>query len=124
LASWTEKSPDTLDDFVRFIAQSVDEDQRIPHFSRDAVRRVLKIAEEMAWQLDRKRNALTLRLRELGGIIRVSGDLAVQSKHELVQECHVTEAEQISRGIGPDAHSFSGRVAHSSSNEDYGSYFF
>ncbi|TFF86712.1 Lon protease family protein [Candidatus Thorarchaeota archaeon] len=123
LDSWTEKSPETLDDLVRFIAQSVVEDQRIPHFSRDAVRRVLRIAEEMAWQLDRRRNALTLRLRELGGIIRVSGDLAVQSEHEMVQEYHVTEAEQISQGIGADANPISARVARSSS-EDYGSYFF
>ncbi len=124
LNSWMKKSPDALDDIVRFIAQSVDEDKRIPHFTGDAVQRILDVAEQMAWQFDRKRDALTLRLRELGGVIRVSGDLAVQSHHDLVQEYHVKEAEQICQGIGPEGHQLSTRSACSSSNEDYGSYFF
>jgi len=40
-----------------------------------------------------------LRLRELGGLIRIAGDLAVQDGEHLVQPNHVTSAEVLSRGI-------------------------
>ncbi|MGY5858363.1 MAG: ATP-binding protein [Candidatus Thorarchaeota archaeon] len=99
LASWTEKNQENLDDFVRFIAQTVEEDGKVPHFTSESVAEVLRVAEKIALQFDGKRNALTLRLRELGGLVRIAGDLAVQESEPLVQPIHVTRAEVLSRGI-------------------------
>lgn len=99
LASWTKKSNDHLDDFVRFIAQTIEEDGKVPHFTVESVNEVLRVAEKMALQFDGQRNALTLRLRELGGLVRIAGDLAVQDGAHLVQPNHVTSAEVLSRGI-------------------------
>jgi len=99
LASCTEKNQKNLDDFVRFIAQTIEEDGKVPHFAAKSVTEVLRVAEKMALQFDGKRDALTLRLRELGGLIRIAGDLAVQDGEHLVQPNHVTSAEVLSRGI-------------------------
>ena len=99
LASWIEKSQDSLNDFIRFIAQTIEEDGKIPHFTAESVSEVLRVAEKMALQFDGKRNALTLRLRELGGLVRIAGDLAVQEGEPLVQSNHVTRAEVLGRGI-------------------------
>ena len=99
LASWIEKNSEIEDDFIRFIAQTVEEDGKIPHFEVAAVREVVRVAEKMAIQYDGKRDALTLRLRELGGLIRIAGDLAVQDDTPLVQPNHVTRAEVLGRGI-------------------------
>ena len=99
LASWIEKSQDSLNDFIRFIAQTIEEDGKIPHFTAESISEVLRVAEKMGLQFDGKRNALTLRLRELGGLVRIAGDLAVQEGEPLVQSNHVTRAEVLGRGI-------------------------
>lgn len=99
LASWIEKNQQNIDEIIRFIAQTVEEDGKIPHFKTESVKEVLRVAEKMALQFDGKRNALTLRLRELGGLVRIAGDLAVQEDETLVQPNHVTNAEVLSRGI-------------------------
>ncbi len=99
LASWIEKNQENLDEIVRFIAQTIEEDGKVPHFTADSVKEVLRVAEKMALQFDGKRDALTLRLRELGGLVRIAGDLAVQEGAQLVQPNHVTNAEVLSRGI-------------------------
>ncbi|MCJ7817467.1 MAG: sigma 54-interacting transcriptional regulator, partial [Candidatus Thorarchaeota archaeon] len=99
LASWTKKSQDNLDDFIRFIAQTIEEDGKVPHFTVESVNEVLRVAEKMALQFDGQRDALTLRLRELGGLVRIAGDLAVQDDEQLVQPNHVKSAEVLSRGI-------------------------
>jgi predicted ATP-dependent protease len=99
LSSWTKKSQENLDEFVRFIAQTIEEDGKVPHFTREAVNEALRVAEKMALQFDGQRDALTLRFRELGGLIRIAGDLAVQDDEQLVQSNHVKRAEVLSRGI-------------------------
>src|SRR5205823_4502292 len=57
---------------VRFVAQEVAKDRKIPHFDRTAVLEILREAQRRAG----RRGQLTLRLRELGGLIRVAGDIA------------------------------------------------
>jgi predicted ATP-dependent protease len=99
LASWMEKNQENLDEIVRFIAQTVEEDGKVPHFSSTAVKEVLRVAEKIAHQFDGKGDALTLRLRELGGLVRIAGDIAVQDGEQIVQQNHVTTAEVLSRGI-------------------------
>jgi predicted ATP-dependent protease len=123
LSSWMENNLDNRSSIVEFIAQTVYDDGRIPHFTPEAVNAVIEIAEKMATYLDGERNALTLRLRELGGLVRISGDLAVNDQSDYVEIEHVNASQQLSKGIdSPVLGSFIGR--ESKSNEPYGDYFF
>ncbi|MBR9676099.1 ATP-dependent protease LonB [Candidatus Woesearchaeota archaeon] len=73
---------------VVFIAQEVKKDEKIPHFNRDAVEAIMERARRMA----NRKGHLTLRLRELGGIIRAAGDIAQEQKAKLVDKKHVERA--------------------------------
>ncbi|MCL5016533.1 MAG: ATP-dependent protease LonB [Candidatus Parvarchaeota archaeon] len=87
-----ETMPDTLenrDKIARFIAQEVSKDKKIPHFSREAA---IEIVNEARRKSDKK-NSLTLKLRELGGIVRVAGDIAVERKHKVVTKQDVLDAK-------------------------------
>ena len=55
---------------AQFCAQEIASDGRIRPATRDAVFELIKEARRRAEVLDGRRNALTLRLRELGGLIR------------------------------------------------------
>ncbi|MFX1482879.1 MAG: ATP-binding protein [Promethearchaeota archaeon] len=119
LSTCIEKNQESTNDFVRFIAQTVEEDGRIPHLTQDAARTVLEIAEEMAFRLDNKKNCYTLRLRELGGLIRIAGDLAVQDECELVMPDHVHRANVLIKGINDENPYFPQQTAESSISRDY-----
>jgi len=93
---------DTMDDtpknrelLARFVAQEVRKDGKIPHFSKAAVDEIIKEAMKRAGQ----KNKLTLKLRDLGGLIRAAGDLAVEGKSKLVELNHVIGAKKLSRGL-------------------------
>ena len=119
LASWIEKSPKISDDIVRFVSQTVEEDGRIPHLTVESVERVLDIAEEIALRLDNKKESFTLRLRELGGLIRIAGDLAVQDNNDLIMPDHVQRANVLSRGINDENPHYLGQKSESSISRDY-----
>jgi predicted ATP-dependent protease len=120
LDSWIPKDTSIINDFVRFISQTVKEDGKIPHLSVKAVERVLDAAEEMALRLDGQKNALTLRLRELGGLIRIAGDLAVRDGSDLILQGHVQQSEVLSKGIDENTYQFMGHKSQESSiSRDY-----
>ncbi len=120
LDSWIQKNQEVINDFVRFMSQTVEEDGRIPHLTVKAVERVLEVAEEIALRLDGQKDALTLRLRELGGLIRIAGDLAVRDGSDLVLQGHVQQAEVLSRGIDEGNPIFMGqKTLESSISRDY-----
>jgi ATP-dependent Lon protease len=120
LDSWIKKNQEVINDFVRFISQTVEDDGKIPHLTVKAVERILEAAEEMAFRLDGQKDALTLRLRELGGLIRIAGDLAVRDGSDLVLQGHVQQAEVLSRGIDENNLQFMGqRSTESSISRDY-----
>jgi Lon-like ATP-dependent protease len=83
------------DKLVRFVAQEVQKDNRIPHFSREAVEEIIEEARRMA----NRKGYLTLRLRELGGLIRAAGDIAIEEKSGLVMKKHVLKAKLIARTL-------------------------
>ncbi len=90
--------PDTDENrrkLVRFVAQEVKKDGKIPHFDMEAVAEIIKEAQRMA---DRK-GYLTLRLRELGGLVRAAGDLAKSEGSPVVRREHVIRARRLSRGL-------------------------
>jgi predicted ATP-dependent protease len=120
LDSWTKKTQYIVDDYVKFIAQTVEEDGKIPHLTVKAVERVLEAAEEMALRLDGQKDALSMRLRELGGIIRIAGDLAVRDASDYVLQGHVQQAEVLSRGIDENNPQFIGHQTQETSiSRDY-----
>jgi predicted ATP-dependent protease len=119
LDSWIEKSEEISNDLVRFVSQTVEEDGRIPHLTAESLRKVLNIAEEMAFHMDNVKNSFTLRLRELGGLIRIAGDLAVQDSCDLVNPDHVKRASVLSRGISGENQYYLGQKSESSISRDY-----
>ncbi len=90
--------PDTVDNreaLLRFIAQEVLKDGRIPHFSRCAADEVIAEASRRA----KREGYLTARLRELGGLVRIAGDLAVHAAKPLVSKEFVLEALRYTASI-------------------------
>ena len=120
LDSWIKKDQEVVNDFVRFMSQTVKEDGKIPHLTVKAIEHVLEVAEEVALRLDGQKDALTLRLRELGGLIRIAGDLAVRDSSDLVLQGHVQQAEVLSRGIDESNIQLMGQKSQESSiSRDY-----
>jgi Lon-like ATP-dependent protease len=94
--------PDTVGNrrrLIRFIAQEVRRDigssREIPHFDRSGVAVILREAQRRAG----RRGKLSLRLRELGGLVRIAGDLAREDKAELVTSRHVLAARNIAKPL-------------------------
>jgi Lon-like ATP-dependent protease len=90
--------PDTNDNrvkLIRFIAQEVTKDKKIPHFDKTGVKVILKEARRRAG----RKGQLTLRLRELGGLVRVAGDIAQEARKPFVTSEDVLEAKKIARSL-------------------------
>ncbi|MDR0198942.1 MAG: ATP-dependent protease LonB [Methanomassiliicoccaceae archaeon] len=80
---------------IRFVAQEVTKDGKIPHFDKYAVAEILREAQRRAG----KKNELTLRMRELGGLVRVAGDVAVAKNAKTVTKADVLEAKRTARSL-------------------------
>ena len=78
-----------------FVAQEIVKDEKIPHFAKDAVEAIIEEARKRA----NRKNHLTLRLRDLGGLVRAAGDLAQEKGAKLVTKEHVILAKQIARSL-------------------------
>jgi Lon-like ATP-dependent protease len=90
--------PDTTDHrqkLVRFVAQEVMRDGKIPHFEKSAIEEILREAQRRAG----RKGHLTLKLRDLGGLIRVAGDIARSESAELTSAEHVLKAKVIARSV-------------------------
>ncbi|MBN1175164.1 ATP-dependent protease LonB [Candidatus Woesearchaeota archaeon] len=89
---------DTLENqykIAQFVAQEVRKDGKIPHFSKTAVEYLVNEARRMA----SKKNHLTLRLRELGGLVRSAGDIAHEQNSKFVEITHIIAARSLARGL-------------------------
>ncbi|SJK85087.1 ATP-dependent protease LonB [Cuniculiplasma divulgatum] len=80
---------------LQFIAQEVVKDKKIPHFDKSAVIEIMKEAQKRSG----RRGKLTLRLRELGGLIRAAGDVAISEKASVVTSDHVIKAKEFSKPV-------------------------
>ncbi len=90
--------PDTPDNrmkIVRFVAQEVVKDKKIPHFNPAATVEVIREAQRRAG----RSGQLTLRLRELGGLVRVAGDIANSEGATVVGAEQVVRAKRASRSL-------------------------
>ncbi|WP_456327611.1 ATP-dependent protease LonB [Archaeoglobus sp.] len=88
-------TPENRRKLVRFVAQEVIKDGKIPHFTREAVAEIIREARRRAG----RRGHLTLRLRELGGLVRTAGDIAKSEGSDVVKLEHVLKAKQIAKTI-------------------------
>ncbi len=88
-------TPENRRKLVRFVAQEVVRDGRIPHFDRYAVAEIIREARRRAG----RRGHLTLRLRELGGLVRTAGDIAKSEGSPVVRLEHVLKAKKIAKTI-------------------------
>ena len=75
---------------VQFVAQEIARDGRIPPFSREAVKAITEDARVRSGHPDQ----FTVRLRELGGLVRAAGDLASVDEAKLVDVRHVLAARE------------------------------
>lgn len=88
-------TPENRDKLVQFVAQEVEKDGRIPHFSREAVAEIIREAQRRAG----KKDSLTLRLRDLGGLVRAAGDIAKGESADGVTVAHVLSAKKLARTL-------------------------
>ncbi|MFH1402715.1 MAG: ATP-binding protein [Candidatus Altiarchaeota archaeon] len=77
---------------AQFVAQEISKDGKIPHATREVVEILIDEARKRARLVDDARNSLTLRLRDLGGVIRLAGDFATDEGDKLIEKQHVIEA--------------------------------
>jgi Lon-like ATP-dependent protease len=73
---------------ARLVAQEVRRDGKIPHCSAAGVQAVIEAARQRCEQPGK----LSCRFRELGGLIRIAGDIAVREGAPLITAVHVDRA--------------------------------
>ncbi|MDO8870506.1 MAG: ATP-dependent protease LonB [Methanobacteriaceae archaeon] len=88
-------TPENRQSLVQFVAQEVENDGRIPHFNKEAVNEIIREAQRRSG----KKESLTLRLRDLGGLIRAAGDIAKGESAEFVTAEHVSNAKRLARTL-------------------------
>ncbi|EKF85236.1 ATP-binding protein [Methanobacterium formicicum] len=87
--------PDTDENqakIAQFVAQEIEMDGKIPHATKSAVEIIVEEAKKRASIIDDQKNALTLRLRDLGGLVRMAGDMAVMDGSTLIEDKHINFA--------------------------------
>jgi Lon-like ATP-dependent protease len=90
-----EDSPEMRRKYARFVAQEVAKDGRLPHFTANAVEEVILEARRRAG----RKGHLTLEFRNLGGLVRVAGDIARSEDAENTTRDHVLQAKGRARSI-------------------------
>jgi Lon-like ATP-dependent protease len=88
-------SEENRDTIVKFIAQEISKDKRIPPFTYDACMEIINDAKRRAG----RKHRLTLILRDLGGLIRAAGDIAVEKEKKEVTKEDVLEALGLAKPI-------------------------
>lgn len=95
LNSSMSDNDENRENLIRFVAQEVDKDGKISHFDKDAVAEVIHEAQRRAG----RKGKLSLRLRELGGLIRSAGDIAFEKGDKIVTQEHVLQAKKIAKSL-------------------------
>jgi ATP-dependent Lon protease len=90
-----EDTPENQQKYIRFIAQEVKNDGKIPHFDQSAIEEIIREARRRS----NRKGHLTLKLRDMGGLIRVAGDIARQEGAGLATAAHVITAKLTARSI-------------------------
>lgn len=80
---------------VQFVAQEVKKDEKIPPFDKGAVEEIIEEARRRAG----RKKKLTLILRDLGGLVRAAGDIAIDKHKKLVTKEDVIAAKSLAGSI-------------------------
>ncbi len=91
MKSYVEDTEKNRKKFAQFVAQEIVKDGKIPHATKKAVESIIEEARKMAKRID-KVKGLTLRLRNVAGIIKLAGDLAVYEESEYIEPKHIKKA--------------------------------
>ncbi|MBI1970940.1 ATP-dependent protease LonB, partial [Candidatus Woesearchaeota archaeon] len=90
-----EDTPENRYKIAQFIAQEIKRDEKIPQFSKEAIDAIIEEARKRA----NRKGHLTLRLRELGGLVRAAGDIALEEHAKLALKKHVIAGKNIARTL-------------------------
>ncbi len=90
-----DDSDENRKNIIRFVAQEIRKDGKIPAFSKYAVAEVIREAQRRAGS----KGKLTLRFRELGGLVRVAGDVAVARSAKVVTREDVETARNTAKSL-------------------------
>ncbi len=103
----TEENRDAL---ARFASQEIRKDGKIPHATHEAIEILIQEAKRRAKLID-DTSGLTLRLRDLSGIIKLAGDIAALEGAQFITEEHMKVAAIKGKGVEEQI------------NDKYGSWF-
>jgi Lon-like ATP-dependent protease len=95
MAESMDDTPENRQKYVRFIAQEGKNDGKIPHFDQSAIDEIIREARRRS----NRKDHLTLKLRDMGGLIRVAGDIARQENAAITTAAHVITAKKTARSI-------------------------
>ncbi|MFH1836217.1 MAG: ATP-dependent protease LonB [Methanobacteriota archaeon] len=90
-----DDTDETRKKIVQFVAQEITNDGKIPHFKREAVEEIIREAKRKAGMRDK----MTLRFRELGGLIRAAGDISHERGHKYVTAKDVLAGKKSARTL-------------------------
>jgi Lon-like ATP-dependent protease len=90
-----EDDPGMRRKYARFVAQEIDNDGRLPHFTHEALEEMILEARRRAG----RKGHLSLKMRDLGGLVRVAGDIARAEDKEFTEREDVLQAKRRSRSI-------------------------
>jgi Lon-like ATP-dependent protease len=87
-----DRMPDTPENIRKlaiFVAQEIKKDKKIPPFDKGAVMEIINESRKRAG----RRGYFSLKLRDLGGLIRVAGDLAKGAGAKIVTREHILKSK-------------------------------
>ena len=88
-------TPENRKKIVQFVAQEVDKDGKIHHFTKDAVLEILKEARRRSG----RKGHLSCIFRDLGGLVRSAGDLSLKKGKRYVDAEDITESKKLARTL-------------------------
>lgn len=88
-------TPENRKKIVQFVAQEVEKDGKIPHFTKEAVLEVLKDGRRKSG----RKGHLTCFFRDLGGLVRSAGDLSLRKGKKYVDADDIAESKQLARSL-------------------------
>ena len=88
-------TPKNCENLARFIAQEVKKDGKIPPFDKSGIDEIIFEAKRRAG----RKGHLTLKLRDLGGLVRAAGDIAKETDSKVVTRAHVISGKRLARHL-------------------------
>ncbi|MFH1106558.1 MAG: ATP-binding protein [Candidatus Micrarchaeota archaeon] len=92
-------TPENRGRLLQFIAQEITKDGKIPHATLEAAEEMIEEARRRAKLNDDMGDALTLRLRDLSGVIRLAGDFAVAEGAQHIEREFIKTALHRNRNV-------------------------